>query len=332
MVAMPLKNELRKSWKLPRGLHVRLRERLIDEGAEHAARGKFEQWRLLLRVEPARATVILYVSGACAITSGHPPASDRAVDLIQAVISEGTEAELRTDVEADLQITLPAGPHIGTDESGKGDYFGPLVCGAVCADHDLTQRLIALGVCDCKKLSDRKVSALAIEIDQIARQRVAFTILEPEDYNRKYDELKKEGKNLTDLLASAHARCIEELALGDFTQRPKSVLIDRFSTRLIETLVPATHWGLEVFQVHEAEADAAVAAASIVARAKFLEWMTNASARLGVKLPKGTDSNRRVVEMARLIAARDGAETLRGLVKLDHKTTRKVLDSDGLSS
>ena len=80
---------------------------------------------------------------------------------------------------------------IGTDESGKGDYFGPLVCGAVCADHDLTQRLIALGVCDCKKLSDRKVSALAIEIDQIARQRVAFTILEPEDYNRKYDELKQ---------------------------------------------------------------------------------------------------------------------------------------------
>jgi len=325
MVAMPIEDELRKSWKLPRGLHVRLRERLIDAGAEHAAHGKFEQWRLLLGVESARATVILYASGACAILSGHPPASDLAVDLIQGVIYEGTEAELRTDVVADLQTTLPAGPHIGADESGKGDYFGPLVCGAVCADHELMQKLIALGVRDCKKLSDGKVSTLAIEIDRIARQRVAVTILEPEDYNRKYDGLKKEGKNLTDLLAWAHARCIEELALGDFRQRPKSVLIDRFATRLIETLVPATHWGLEVFQVYEAEADAAVAAASIVARAKFLEWMNAASERLGIKLPKGTDSKGRVVEVARVIAARDGAETLRGLVKLHHKTTEKVL-------
>ena len=332
MVAMPLENDLRKSWKLPRGLHVRLRERLIDEGAEHAAHGRFEQWRLLLGAESARATVVLYASGTCAITSGNPPARDRAAAMIQAVIAEGTEAELRTDVVADLQIALPAGPHIGADESGKGDYFGPLVCGAVCADHALVQNLVALGVRDCKKLSDGQVSALAIEIGQIAPHRVAVTILEPEDYNRKYDRLKKESKNLTDLLACAHAKSIEELALCDFAQRPKSVLIDRFSTRPIETLVPATHWGLEVFQVHEAEADAAVAAASIVARAAFLEWMNAASERLGVKLPKGTDSNGKVVEMARLIAARDGAETLRGLVKLHHKTTRKVLDADGLSS
>jgi ribonuclease HII len=188
------------------------------------------------------------------------------------------------------------------------------------------QRLIALGVRDCKKLSDGQVSTLAIAIDRIARRRVAVTILEPEDYNRKYDALKKEGKNLNDLLAWAHARCIEELVLGDFRQRPKSVLIDRFATSLIETLVPTAHWGLEVFQVYEAEADAAVAAASIVARARFLEWMNAASERLGIKLPKGTASNGNVVEVARVIAARDGDETLRGLVKWHHKTTEKVLD------
>jgi ribonuclease HIII len=224
--------------------------------------------------------------------------------------------------------TLPAGAHIGADESGKGDYFGPLVCGAVCADHELMQRLIALGVRDCKELSNGKVSALAIEIDRIARRRVAVTILEPEDYNREYDALKNEGKNANNLLARAHARSIEELLLGDFKQRPKSLLIDRFATPLIETLMPTEHWGLEVFQVYEAEADAAVAAASIVARARFLEWMNAASERLDIKLPKGTASNGSVVEVARVIAARDGDETLRGLVKWHHKTTEKVLDRE----
>lgn len=71
-----------------------------------------------------------------------------------------------------------------------------------------------------------------------------------------------------------------------------------------------------------------MAAASIVARAKFLEWMNAASERLGIELPRGTDSKGRVVEVARVIAARDGAETLRGLVKLHHKTTEKVLDRE----
>lgn len=157
----------------------------------------------------------------------------------------------------------------------------------MCADHDLTQKLIALGVRDCKKLCDERVDALAIEIDQIAPQSVAVTILEPDHYNRKYDELTKEGRNLTDLLACAHAKSIEELALRDFALRPRSVLIDRFSTRPIETLVPTTHWGLEVFQVHEAEADAAVAAASIVARAKYLKWMDATSEKIGRQVAQG---------------------------------------------
>jgi ribonuclease HIII len=81
--------------------------------------------------------------------------------------------------------------------------------------------------------SDGKVNILAIEIDRIARRSVAVTILEPEEYNRKFEALKRDGKNSTDLLAWAHARCIEALALGDFRQRPKSVLIDRFATRLL---------------------------------------------------------------------------------------------------
>ena len=76
--------------------------------------------------------------------------------------------------------TLPAGDLVfGADESGKGDYFGPLVCGAVCADHGLMQRLIALGVRDCKDLRDEKVSALAIKIDRISPRRVVVTTLAP---------------------------------------------------------------------------------------------------------------------------------------------------------
>ena len=124
MMAMPIRDELPKFWKLPRGLHVRLRERLIDAGAEHAAHGTSEQWRLMLGVESAKATVILRASGVCAILSGHPAASDLAVDMIQGVIYEGTEADLRTDVVADLQITLPAGAHIGPTSLAKAITLG----------------------------------------------------------------------------------------------------------------------------------------------------------------------------------------------------------------
>ena len=43
-------------------------------------------------------------------------------------------------------------PHIGTDESGKGDFFGPLVIAGVLVDEKNAQHFLNLGIKDSKKL------------------------------------------------------------------------------------------------------------------------------------------------------------------------------------
>ena len=68
--------------------------------------------------------------------------------------------------------------HIGTDESGKGDFFGPLVIAGVLADEKSAQYFRELGIKDSKKLSDKKMLMLAAEIKKLRRIRLLqFQIL-----------------------------------------------------------------------------------------------------------------------------------------------------------
>ena len=99
--------------------------------------------------------------------------------------------------------------------------------------------------------SDGKVNRLAIEIDRIAGRRVAFTILEPDDYNRKYDDSKRVKTRQPSGLGTRQMH--RRVGPRRRQAKAKSVLIDRFATRPIETLVPTTHWGLEMFHAYEAE-------------------------------------------------------------------------------
>src|SRR5260370_39925873 len=102
-------------------------------------------------------------------------------------------------------------PHIGTDEAGKGDYFGPLVCAACYLDADMTRTLRTLGVRDSKSLSDRRIRTLAGQIRAHLPGRFAVVTLRPPRYNSLYEELRSEGKNLNSLVAWGHARGIQDL-------------------------------------------------------------------------------------------------------------------------
>src|SRR5260370_29823125 len=102
-------------------------------------------------------------------------------------------------------------PHIGTDEAGKGDYFGPLVCAACYLDADVTRALRALGVRDSKSLSDRRIRTFAGQIRAHLPGRFAVVTLPPPRYNSLYEELRREGKNLNSLVAWGHARGIQDL-------------------------------------------------------------------------------------------------------------------------
>ena len=214
---------------------------------------------------------------------------------------------------------------IGTDEAGKGDYFGPLVSAAVFVESRSAAILGELGVRDSKTLTDGRIRQLARTIPQTVGPTGSVVVrILPERYNRLYDELRREGKSLNTLLAWAHARAIEDLlAAGVETD---NVLVDRFTdvayirARLLRQSRART---LNLVALPRAEANVAVAAASILARASFVDWIERSSRELGVTLPKGASDA--VVQTARRIVAQRGQDRLATLAKLHFKITADVL-------
>jgi ribonuclease HIII len=224
---------------------------------------------------------------------------------------------------------LPPPPWIGTDESGKGDYFGPLVSAAVFVDAELESKLRAIGVRDSKKLSDSRNRALARQIRQLCGSRCAEVAISPERYNSLYAEMRAESKNLNSLLAWGHVRALESLIRR--TPCP-TVIADQFGDEhyISERLERLLHrHGLSaptLIQMPKAESNVAVAAASILARDKFLEWLEGASRKYRLALPKGASPQ--VVTAAKTIVERFGANELAKVAKPHFKTTEQVMDSD----
>lgn len=212
-------------------------------------------------------------------------------------------------------------PHFGVDESGKGDYFGPLVIAGVYTDRDIARRLIDLGVTDSKKIAnDKKIKVLADAIRGVAGVAYETIVLKPE----KYNELYAKFKNLNRLLAWGHARVIASLA----EQRPacRRTLSDQFARAQVLELAlrqqGATVEHLQLQQRTKGESDVAVAAASILAREAFVGWIQRASDAGKVTLPLGAGPH--VLDAAREVIARHGTDILPKVAKLHFKTTQQI--------
>ena len=225
---------------------------------------------------------------------------------------------------ADDPIAAPADPRdevdepiIGTDESGKGDYFGPLVVAAVLLRPEDVEVLRTLGVRDSKAVSDKAAVRIAEEITSGYGDRVAVVSIPP----RRYNELRgKFGNNLNRLLAWAHARAIEDVLEHHDCGR---ALSDKFGNeKLILNALMERGRGLKLDQRVRAEAHPAVAAASIVARARFLRDLERLGFDVGEKLPKGAGTP--VDQAARRIFRSGGMDALGGVAKLHFRTTEKA--------
>lgn len=303
----------------------RLQELVVEAGGVEEAAGEHELWRYRLSRGPSQASIILYASGKSVIPAGQAPAFDEAVGLVEKALEGLGGIPSRSSAESRPKTEEPQPtnePHIGTDESGKGDFFGPLVSAAVYVDGRTAQALQSLGVRDSKLLSDRAVHRMAPEIRRLVR-RFAVTPINPARFNDLYEQMRQERKNLNTLLAWGHARSIEDLLQKG--ARPKYVIVDQFAdTRYMQQkiLADTRESGLPIRQMPKAEADIAVAAASVLARDAFLAWMEKQSGRLGVTLPKG--ASERVVQVARKIVEQHGPEALRDLAKLSFRTSQKV--------
>ncbi|HUT74689.1 MAG TPA: ribonuclease HIII [Armatimonadota bacterium] len=213
--------------------------------------------------------------------------------------------------------TANAGPRIGTDEAGKGDYFGYLVVGAVYVEPSQEASLRELGVRDSKRMSDQVARRLAGEI--VARVPSEIVRISPRRYNEFYTKLR----NLNHLLAWAHARAIENL----LARAPAPLVVsDQFGDeqRLRQALMRKGR-RVTLVQAPHAEREVAVAAASVVARAAFLETLEALSARVGVALPKGATH---VIATAREIRRRGGDELLAEVAKLHFRVTQQARQGD----
>ncbi len=205
---------------------------------------------------------------------------------------------------------------IGIDESGKGDYFGPLVIAAVHVTPRVAEDLEALNVRDSKKISDGMIKKLAVDIRVLCKHSIVA--IGPERYN----ELYKKIRNLNRLLAWGHAKVLENLL--EQVPNCERAIADQFGDeRLILNALQEKGQKIRLEQRHKGEEDIAVAAASIVARDEFVHRLGRLSSEFGIPLPKGASQ---AVELAaKSVVRKHGQEGLARVAKLHFKTTKAVL-------
>lgn len=208
--------------------------------------------------------------------------------------------------------------HGGIDESGKGDFFGPLIIAGVVVTPETAGKLRELGVCDSKKITtSAKIIRLAAEIRRIAAGCYSSVILMPETYNRLYHNIG----NLNRMLAWGHARVIENLL--DLCPQCPRMLSDKFADdRLINNALMEKGRQIKMEQMVRAESDVAVAAASILARDGFLNGMNKLNEIAGRELPKGAGPQVKTVAGELLTA--HGPEIFRKIAKLHFKTWHEI--------
>ncbi len=208
--------------------------------------------------------------------------------------------------------------YIGVDESGKGDFFGPLVIAGVISNEKINETFIKLGVKDSKKLSDKRVYELAEEIKKVCLYDVV--VIGP----KRYNELTK-NLNLNKLLAWGHARVIENLMKKSVERGLicSSAISDQFGDEkyLLESLMQMGK-KIKIHQMYKAEVDPAVASASIISRAKFLEELKKLSERYGIDFPKG--ASKKVIDFAVEFVKKYGKDELFNVAKIHFKTTELV--------
>ena len=227
-------------------------------------------------------------------------------------------------------------PHGGSDESGKGDYFGPLVVCCCYTDEKLSAEMKKIGARDCKQMTDKAVLAAGAALRTLlGPDGYAVVKLGPAAYNRLYAKMR----NINRMLAWAHATAIEEL----LEKRPDCprVVVDQFAATeaVIARALKPRGKKIVVEQRHKAESDIAVAAASVIARELFLRDMAKMSQDVfgdapaadgspAPAIPIGS-SDPRVREVAEEMVKKHGPVWLMNHCKAHFQTTDKVLAACG---
>ena len=216
-------------------------------------------------------------------------------------------------------------PHMGVDESGKGDFFGPMVIAAAYIDKDLLEKMRELDVKDSKNItSDKKALFIGSELRKLLGRRFALVSIGPAAYNRLYSKMRSVNR----ILAWGHARAIENL-LDNVPDCPKAISDQFGDKKTVERALMQKGRGIELVQRHKAESDMAVAAASIIAREGFLLALKKMEKQYGMEFKKGASAA--VCDVAAALVRNKSPETLLQTAKCHFKTTDKVLAQVGMT-
>ena len=272
----------------------------------------------IVAVKAEDCCVNLYTSGKCLVQG------KGAEDFVVFYLEPNVLGGARIGYEKVLNPNAVAS-HMGIDESGKGDFFGPLVICAAFVDPDLARVMEAMGVKDCKLLSDKMVYIIGGKLRALlGPKRYALISIGPEAYNRLYAKIR----NVNRLLAWGHGRAIENL-LENIPDCPRAVADQFGAEHLIKRALQKKGREIILEQHHKAESDLAVAAASILAREGFLRSLQRMSETLGVPVPKGASEQVRAA--AEDLVRKQGPAILLRTCKCHFRTTDQVLAACGSS-
>ncbi|MGM9528777.1 MAG: ribonuclease HIII [Phascolarctobacterium sp.] len=268
----------------------------------------------------AKLTLSIYngKKGLTYVFSGDSALEKKVRELLgeskQSIASVGGSADCSAGLAGAAGAeALPRGKWAGSDESGKGDFFGPLVVSAVVVDDGTAQKLAAAGVKDCKLLSDKKI----LELEETIKANVIdFSVLElkPKVYNMRYNQVLAQGGKLNQLLGYGHVAALSQVL--ERNHDCHAALIDQFTTSTVNVRELQKRFPeCQVRQQPKAEINLAVAAASVLARARFLRTMDELAKSVGeASLPKGGGAQ--TTACARKIAQSLGKSQLENYVKL----------------
>ena len=294
---------------------VKLTPAQMDEAARLLREGNYRLRKVehtLAAAEGEDCQIAIYKSGKCLVQG------KGAADWITFVLEPQVLFEARLGYEDVLNPEANA-PHMGVDESGKGDFFGPMVIAAAYVDEAIAKDLKAMNVRDSKTITtDKAAQDLAKKIRERLGDRFAVVSIGPAAYNRLYTTMNSVNR----ILAWGHARAIENL-LEKVPNCPRA-LSDQFGPeQQIQRALQQKGRKIKLEQRHKAESDIAVAAASILARSGFLTALAKLGEKYAVKLPKG--ASEQVKAAAGEIVKKHGGAVLLETAKCHFKTTDDVL-------
>ncbi|MBM3832349.1 MAG: ribonuclease HIII [Verrucomicrobia bacterium] len=260
--------------------------------------------------------IVLYESGKLVVQG------KGTQEFVEFVLEPQILGEARLGYEAILnpEILLP---RLGVDESGKGDFFGPLCIAGAYVNENVVNAWRDSGIRDSKNISsDKKMAALAKLIRETPGCISTVVPIGNEAYNRLY----KNMRSVNSLLAWGHARVIENLMLQKHRMNPQPVraISDQFAAdkNTVASALMGLGKKIELVQRHKAEADLAVAAASILARHEFVTRLEKLGQEFGMALPKGASAA--VDAAAKEFVVRHGAENLPKVAKMHFRTANRA--------